>query len=54
LQNARGQKRAEKDYSLEAKRCRCGAWFTIKGRRDRDRCFRCEERLQGAQEGPPA
>ena len=42
MRDARAQRRAEKDANLVAKQCRCGAWFTIRGR-DRDQCFRCEE-----------
>jgi len=51
MQDARKQRRAEKDANLVAKRCRCGAWFTIRGRRDRDRCFKCEQEGQ-ASDGP--
>ena len=43
MQDARKQRRAEKDAKLEAKRCRCGAWFTVEGRRERVLCFRCEQ-----------
>src|SRR5262249_42922036 len=43
MQEARGVKRGERNPHLEARQCQCGAWFTIKGRRDRVQCLRCEE-----------
>ena len=42
MQDARGMKRAERADQLVAKQCRCGRWFTIRGRRDHDQCFRCD------------
>jgi hypothetical protein len=37
------QSKRERESGLVVKRCACGRWFTVKGRRDRDRCFKCEE-----------
>ena len=43
MQDARAQLRAEKQSKLEARQCQCGRWYTIRGRRDRSSCFKCEE-----------
>jgi hypothetical protein len=51
MQDARKQRRAEKDANLEAKQCQCGRWFTIRSRRDRTVCYRCEELLQRVPSG---
>jgi len=50
MRDVRQQRRAEKDANLEAKQCACGRWFTIRGRRDRTACFRCEEDGQGTRQ----
>ena len=43
MQDARGQKRAERADRLEARRCEsCRRWFTVR-RAGRTVCFRCEE-----------
>jgi hypothetical protein len=49
MQDIRKQRRAEKDADLKAKQCQCGRWFTIRGRRDRSQCFKCEEGQGGDQ-----
>ena len=48
MQDARKQRRAEKDANLVAQQCAvCRRWFTVRGKAARTVCFRCEQEGQG-------